>query len=98
MSDTVTIPRTVWENVLHDLSFIKKAIVPLAKGYKPTKWITAAEAMEMLEIGPSRLKQLRASGCIRYQKPATGNCTEYYRQDIIDYKQGHIVISSKKTA
>lgn len=100
MSENVIVPRPVWENVLHDLAFLKKAILPLAKGYKPTQWMSADEVQEYLNIGASRLKQLKASGMFRYQKPANGKTSEYWRKDIQDYKEGRIVLppSNKKTA
>jgi hypothetical protein len=96
MSEYVAIPVKVWNNVLHDLEFIKKAILPLAKGYKAGKWMTEAEVMEYLQIGKSRLKQLRQSGKIDIQKPAHGRATEYLRSDIQDYKSGHLIIETKR--
>src|SRR5690349_13511357 len=96
--EVVQIPRAVWENMLHKLDFIEKAIKPLAAGYKPSKWMNAQEVMDCLEIGKERLKQLRASGQIRYQKPVSGRTIEYWRQDIESYKMGNIIITTKKAA
>jgi DNA relaxase NicK len=96
--ENVTIPRKVWENVLHDLDFLKKTVAPLARGYKPKQWMDESEVMETLKIGKSRLKQLRQSGAIRIQKPVNGNATEYWRKDIEDYKAGDIIIPTKKKA
>lgn len=90
----VAIPRTVWENLVHKVDFIQKTIVPLAKGYKPEKWMTEEEVLDMLEIGKDRLKQLRASGQIRLLKPATGRKIKYWRVDIEDYLAGNITIPS----
>ena len=96
MSDTVTIPRVVWENMMHDLAFIKKAILPLAKGYKAPAYMTTAEVLDALNIGKDRLKQIRASEQIRYRK--TGRNIEYLRKDIEAYQQGNIIIPSNKKA
>ena len=96
MSDYVMIPRSEWESLKHAVDFIKKAILPLAQGYKPGKWMSAEETMAELGIKESRLKQLRASGMIRYQKPASGKRIEYLRTDIEEYKQGRIVLPSIK--
>ena len=95
MSDMVAVPRAEWENIKHTLNFLKQVIVPLAKGYKPGKWMTEAEVMEYLQVGKRRIGQLRESGQIVYQKPVHGRATEYSRKDIEDYKAGHIVIASK---
>lgn len=92
MSEMVAIPRSEWENLKHSIDFIKKVIQPLAKGYKADKWMTSTEVMEMLQIGSSRLKQLRQSGKIRFEKPATGRAVVYWREDIEDYRAGNIII------
>jgi len=94
MSDSVNIPRKVWENILHDLAFLKMTIVPLAKGYKPSDWMTSDEVKDFLKIGDGRLKQLRASGQFRLQKPANGRNIKYLRDDIEDYQEGRIILPS----
>jgi hypothetical protein len=96
MSENVVIPRTVWENIVHKIEFIEKAIKPLAKGYKQSDWMSAEEVKEYLKIGDSRLKQLRASGQFRLQKPIGGRNIKYLRGDIEDYQEGRIVIQNKK--
>jgi hypothetical protein len=96
MSDVVTIPRVVWENLNHKIDFLVKAIQPLAKGYKAGDYMTTEDTLSALGIGPSRLKQIRASGAIRYRK--FGKEIEYLTKDINDYKNGHIIIPNSKTA
>lgn len=97
-AENVIVPRIVWENVLHDLAFLKKVVLPLAKGYKAPQWMTQEEVLTELGIGKSRLKQIRQSGKIEIRKPVHGRATEYRRKDIEDYKNGDIIIETKKKA
>lgn len=88
------IPRAVRENLIRKIDFIEKTLRPLVKGYRPPTWISTEETMEALGIGKERLRQLRDSGKIRYNK--FGKKIEYYRRDIENYKQGNIIIPSAK--
>jgi len=99
MSDMISVPVDVWRKVLNDLEFLKRALVPLAKSYKPSRWMTAIDIMnpddpQHLKIGRERLKQLRYSGKIVCRK--AGRHIEYLREDIEAYKNGDIIISSAK--
>jgi hypothetical protein len=101
MSEMIAVPRSEWMKLRQDLDFIVKAIVPLAKGFKRSEWMTTEEISDPLDpehlpIGPDRLKQIRASGRIRYRK--VGRRVEYLRKDIADYKDSKIIIPKKLKA
>lgn len=94
MSEMTVMPTVVWRQVLNDLAFLKQTVATLAKGYKQPDYMTGAEVKESLNIKDDRLKQIRASGQIRYRGKGKG--LEYLRKDIDAYKNGDIIIITKK--
>ncbi|MFT3679473.1 MAG: helix-turn-helix domain-containing protein [Ferruginibacter sp.] len=81
MSETVTIPAIVWRNLLSDIKFLKEAIVPLAKGHKPSQWMFENEVMEVTGLSKSSLKSYRKKMVFNWST-GTGRKIKYLRKDV----------------
>jgi hypothetical protein len=96
MSDTVTIPAIVWNQVLSDLTFLKKAILPLASNYKQPTWVSEKDAVEIIGVGARTLRALAKEGKINFSTNAKGRGYKYKRTDLENYAQNFTSLSKNE--
>jgi hypothetical protein len=70
------------------IEFIYNAIVPLAKGAKPSEYMTEAEAIEKTGLKKRALFNLRNKLIIEWRCSSTGRGILYKRIDIENYRTG----------
>jgi hypothetical protein len=70
------------------IEFIYNAIVPLAKGSKPSEYITTAEAMQLTGLSKRTLFNLRDKLIIEWRCSSTGRGILYKRMDLENYRTG----------
>jgi uncharacterized protein YjhX (UPF0386 family) len=87
MSETVTIPEVVWRQILNDLSFMKKAILPLARSYKQATWVSEKEAVEIAGVGARTLRTLAKGGKLQFTVNAKKRDFHYKRVELESYRQ-----------
>ncbi len=80
----VAIPAMTWRNLMNDVKFIKETILPIAKNYKPTKWMFESEVIEVTGLKSRRLLDLRTKGTFNWST-GSGRKIKYLRADVEAY-------------
>lgn len=88
----VTIPSSVWRQVVNDLAFLKKSILPLAKSHKPSQWIDEDEVISITGYSKKTIYNLRKNGTFNWST-ATGRKIKYLRKDVENYINKNSTIS-----
>jgi hypothetical protein len=80
----VVVPAMTWRNLMSDVKFIKETILPLARNYKPSKWMSESEVIELTDLKSRRLLDLRKKGTFNWST-GSGRKIKYLRVDVEAY-------------